>query len=103
MLHPSWYPEGMSNVLLEAAATARPAITTNHCGCREIVENGVTGFVVPMQDEKAFLAAVEKFLALPVEKRAEMGRKARAKVEKEFDRNLVAQAYLNRLEKLQHG
>ena len=98
LLHPSWYPEGMSNVLLEAAASARPAITTNRAGCREVVEDGKTGFIVPVQDEQAFLKAVERFLALPWEERKQMGLNARAKVEKEFDRQLVVQAYLKELE-----
>ena len=97
LLHPSWYPEGMSNVLLEAAASARPAITTNRSGCREVVEDGKTGFIVPVQDEKAFLQAVEKFLALSWEERCQMGLRARAKVEKEFDRNLVVKAYSEEL------
>ena len=97
LLHPSWYPEGMSNVLLEASASARPSITTNRSGCREIVDEGKTGFIVPVQDEKAFLKAVEKFLALSWDKRREMGLAARTKVEKEFDRNLVIKAYLKEL------
>lgn len=100
LLHPSWYPEGMSSVLLETAASARPAITTNRAGCREVVDDGKTGFIVPVQDEKAFLQAVEKFLALPWAKRCEMGLNARAKVAKEFDRQLVCAAYLMQLEKI---
>ena len=100
LLHPSWYPEGMSNVLLEAAASARPAITTNRAGCREIVEDGKTGFIVPVQDEKAFLSAVEKFLNLSWQERQQMGLNARAKVEKEFDRNLVVSAYLKELKEI---
>jgi len=97
LLHPSWYPEGMSNVLLETAASARPAITTNRAGCREVVEDGKTGFIVPVQDESAFLRAVEKFLALPWEERKQMGLNARARVEKEFDRQLVVDAYVKEL------
>ena len=97
LLHPSWYPEGMSNVLLEAAASARPVITTNRAGCREVVDDGKTGFIVPTQDETAFLKAVENFLALSWERRREMGLRARAKVEKEFDRNLVVKAYVEQL------
>lgn len=98
LLHPSWYPEGISNVLLEAAASARPAITTNRAGCREVVEDGKTGFIVPVQDEQAFLLAVDRFLTLPWEERKQMGLNARAKVEKEFDRQLVVDAYLKELE-----
>ena len=101
LLHPSWYPEGMSNVLLEAAASARPAITTNRAGCREVVEDGKTGFIVPVQDEQAFLRAVEKFLALPWAERKQMGLNARAKVEKEFDRQLVVAKYIEQLVPMQ--
>ena len=100
LLHPSWYPEGMSNVLLETAASARPAITTNRAGCREVVEDGKTGFIVPVQDEQAFLQAVEKFLDLPREERKQMGLNARTKVEKEFDRQLVVDAYVKELKVL---
>lgn len=100
LLHPSWYPEGMSNVLLEAAASARPAITTNRAGCREIVEDGKTGFIVPVKDEKAFLQALEQFLSLSWEERYQMGLNARKKVEKEFDRDIVVKIYLKELESL---
>ncbi|MBR2082546.1 MAG: glycosyltransferase family 4 protein [Elusimicrobiaceae bacterium] len=101
LLHPSWYPEGMSNVLLEAAASGRPAITTNRAGCREVVEDGKTGYIVPVQDEEAFLRAIEKFLSLSWEERKEMGFNARAKVEKEFNRQLVVDSYIKTLSKLQ--
>ncbi len=97
LVHPSWYPEGMSNVLLEAAASARPAITTNRAGCREVVEDGKTGFIVPVQDEQALIQAIEKFLSLPLKQRQQMGLNARAKVEKEFDRQIVIDAYLKEL------
>lgn len=100
LLHPSWYPEGMSNVLLEAAASARPVITTNRAGCCEIVEDGKTGFIVPVQDEQSFLKAIENFLALPWDKKRQMGLVARAKVEKEFDRNLVVKEYLKQIKQL---
>ena len=100
LLHPSWYPEGMSNVLLETAASARPAITTNRAGCREVVDDGKTGFIVPIQDEQAFLKAVERFLALSFAERKQMGLNARAKVEKEFDRQLVVKAYVNELSRV---
>lgn len=103
LLHPSWYPEGMSNVLLETAASARPAITTNRAGCCEVVDDGKTGFIVPEQDEQSFLQAVERFLALPWNERKQMGLNARAKVEKEFDRNLVTTAYLQELETKRHS
>lgn len=45
-IHPTYYPEGMSNVLLESAASGRPVITTNRSGCREIVDHGLNGYIV---------------------------------------------------------
>ncbi len=98
-LYPSYYPEGMSNVLLEAAASGRPAIAADRSGCRETVDDGITGYIVPIKDEQAVLDAVEKFLALSWEERRQMGLAARAKVEKEFDRRLVVDAYMKELSK----
>lgn len=94
-LHPSFYPEGMSNVLLESCATGRPIMTTMRAGCREIVEDGSNGFFVKQQDAEDLIAKVEKFLALPYAERKAMGDAARAKVEREFDRQIVVDAYLN--------
>ena len=54
-LHPSFYPEGMSNVLLESCSTGRPIMTTMRAGCREIVEDGRNGFVVRQEDAKDLL------------------------------------------------
>ena len=88
----------MSNVLLEAAASGRPVIAADRSGCREIVDDGVTGHVVPVNDEAATLAAVEKFLNLTWEQRRDMGLAGRAKVEKEFDRQIVIANYLKELE-----
>ena len=100
LLHPSYYPEGMSNVLLEAAATGRPAIAADRSGCRETVTDGVTGYIVPVNDEQAVLQAVAKFLKLTWQQRKDMGLAARAKMEKEFDREIVVNAVLERVKKI---
>lgn len=96
-LHPSFYPEGMSNVLLESCATGRPIMTTMRAGCREIVEDGCNGYFVKQQNAEDLIAKVEKFLALPYAERKAMGDAARAKVEREFDRQIVVDAYLNEI------
>lgn len=96
-LYPSYYPEGMSNVLLEAAATGRPAIAADRSGCRETVTDGVTGYIVPVNDEAATIAAVEKFLLLTWQQCRDMGLAARAKVEKEFDRAIVVEKYMEQI------
>ena len=88
------YHEGMSNVLLEAAASGRPLIVADRSGCREVVDDNVTGFIVPINDEAATIEAVYKFLALTPEEREQMGIEGRKKMEKEFDRQLVVEAYV---------
>lgn len=97
-LHPTFYPEGLSNVLLESCASGRPIITTDRPGCREVVDNGVNGYVVKERDSQDLIEKVEKFLSLSYEERREMGLAGRRKVEKEFDRKIVIDKYLKELE-----
>lgn len=93
-VHPSFYPEGMSNVCLESAACGRPVITTDRSGCKETVEDNVTGYIVKQQDTKDLIEKIEKFLALSHEERKQMGLEARKRVESEFDRQIVVEAYM---------
>lgn len=97
-IHPTYYPEGMSNVLLESAATGRPIITTNRSGCREIVDNGINGYVVEQENSKDLIDIIEKFIKLSYEKKKEMGLAGRRKIEREFDRHLVVNAYMEEIE-----
>lgn len=92
------YHEGMSNVLMEASATGRPVIATNISGCKEIYEEGVTGFGCEKENSEALVCALKKFLRLSEEERAAMGRAAREKMEREFDREKVADAYMEQIE-----
>ena len=93
------YHEGMSNVVLEAAATGRPVLASDIPGCREGFEDGVTGIGFAPRSGEAFLEAVRKFLRLSYEERKEMGLKARKKMEREFDRKIVVDAYLEEIKK----
>lgn len=102
IVHPTYYPEGMSNVLLESAACGRPIITTNRSGCKEIVEDGVNGYVVEQQNSKDLINKIETFLSLDYEEKRRMGLAGRKKVEKEFDRNHVIQAYIQVLQSAQN-
>lgn len=97
---PSYYPEGMNNVLLESAASGRPIITTNRSGCGEVVDDGVNGFIVKQRDSKDLIRIIEKFMLLDTDRRAEMGVAGRRKVENEFDRNIVIEAYIEELNSL---
>lgn len=96
------YHEGMSNVLMEASATGRPVIATNISGCKEIFEEGVTGFSCEPKSSEDLIRALKKFLKLSREERAVMGQKARQKMEREFDREKVVHAYMEEIETIQN-
>ncbi len=98
-VHPTYYPEGLSNVLLESSACARPIITTDRSGCREVIDDGVNGFIVKQRDSEDLIKQIEKFLTLSNEERELMGRRGRIKVEKEFDRNIVVRKYCDEVKK----
>ena len=93
LIHPSFYPEGMSNVCLEAAACGRAVITTKRPGCKETVEDGVSGYLVPEQDAKALTDAILKFINLSHEQKVQMGIAGRTRMESLFDRNQIVKAY----------
>ena len=95
LVHPSFYPEGMSNVCLEAAACGRAVITTDHTGCRETVEHGKTGYIVEKRNVEQLVGAIKDFILLSHEVKCTMGRNGRTKVEQEFDRKLVTENYMN--------
>ena len=88
------YREGTSNTLLEAASMEKPAITTNTTGCKEIVSDNETGFLCKVKDELDLADKMEKMILLSPEKRKEMGKKARQKIIKEYDKQIVIEAYL---------
>ena len=97
IVHPTYYPEGISNVLLEAAASGRPIITTNRSGCREVVDDGVNGYMIPQKNSEKLIEAIDKFMKLNNEEKKAMGLSARKKVEKEFDRQIVVEAYMREI------
>ena len=88
----------MSNVLLESSASGRPIITTNRSGCREIIEDNKNGYIVREKDSKDLIDKVEKFIKLSNEEKRKMGLYGRKKMEKEFDRNIVIDAYINEID-----
>ena len=83
------YHEGMSNVLLEAAAIGRALICSDIPGCREAVEDGENGYLCVKQSSSSLEAAMEKFLDLSEKDRRKMGIFGRRKMETEFNRNSV--------------
>ena len=95
VIHPSIYGEGMSNVLLENASCGRPLITTDTPGCRETVEDRVSGFVCPGNSVDEMGKAIEHFVRdMTNLDRKQMGMKGKEKIEAEFDRKFVVKVYL---------
>lgn len=91
---PTYYPEGINNVLLEACSSGRPIITTNRSGCKEVIEDGVNGYIIKANDSKDLIEKIEKFINLPYIEKVNMGLAGRKKVENEFDRNIVVSNYM---------
>lgn len=96
-IHPSFYPEGMSNVLLESCAAGRPIITTNRPGCREVVDDGINGYIIECCDTISLKKKVKQFIELSYREKEKMGQNGRKKVEKYFDRNIVVNEYLKQI------
>ena len=97
------YREGMSNVLLEAASMARPLITTNVTGCRDIVDDGVNGFLCNVKDGKDLAEKMKKMMSLSAGEREEMGKKGRKKMIQEFDKRIVVKSYIQAIDEVVNG
>ncbi len=93
IIHPSTYGEGMSNVLLENAASGRPIITTDNPGCRETVLDSESGYIYSGGNVNMMTQIVEHFLTIDNEQRKMMGLVGRNYVEKNFSREIVIKTY----------
>lgn len=94
------YREGTPRALLEAAACARPVITTDVPGCKEVVINGETGLLCRAKDAADLAAKMGGMLQMSREELAKMGRRSRALMEAKFDERLVIDAYLQAMNEL---
>ncbi len=93
---PSYYPEGIPRTLLEAMAMGKPIITTDSVGCREVVEHGRNGFLIPVKDIAALGRGLDLLLSHePL--RASFGASSRRKVEAEFDERMIVGQVLHKL------
>ena len=81
---PSFYREGVPRSLLEAMAMGKPIVTTDNVGCRDVVDEGRNGFLVPVRNSNALVAAIKKLVDDEALRDA-FGRCSRSKVEAEFD------------------
>ena len=92
------YHEGMSNVLLEAAASGRPLITSDIPGCREAADDGVSGFLCEPKSADGLYAAMKKFMLLSAAEREQMGRAGRRRIENRFSKRAVVAQTIRSLE-----
>lgn len=99
VIHASYY-EGMTNVVLEHGAIGRPSIGSDIPGVREGIDVGITGYTFPLKDVDSLIASVERFILLPYEEKIKMGKAARKKMEREFDRNIVTNIYIEEINKI---
>ena len=90
---PSYYSEGLNRSLMEGCSAGKPIITTDHPGCREMVIDGVNGFMVPPKDPEALAEAMIKYLRLSPEARQSMSVESRNLAERKFDVNHVVAVY----------
>jgi glycosyltransferase involved in cell wall biosynthesis len=88
------YREGTPRTLLEAAAMAKPIITTDAVGCREVVDDGVNGYLCKVRDAEDLAAKMDRMLGLSMSERVAMGREGRKKMEAQFDEKIVIAKYL---------
>lgn len=89
------YREGLSRVLLEAASLAKPIITTNTPGCKDVVDDNINGFLCEVKNSNDLAQQIEKMINLSQEERVSMGKKGREKIIKEFDEKIVIKKYMN--------
>jgi glycosyltransferase involved in cell wall biosynthesis len=92
---PSFYREGTPRTLLEAAAMGKPIITTRAVGCKDVVDDGVNGYLCEPKSADDLATAMHRLLGLSADERAEMGRQGRLKMEREFDERFVVDRYLH--------
>ncbi|MFK5976197.1 MAG: glycosyltransferase family 4 protein [Sulfurovum sp.] len=95
------YREGLSRVLLESASMAKPIVTTNVAGCKEVVDDGVNGFLCKPKDKVSLARTMKKMIDLSHKERQEMGIRGREKVAREFDEKFVIDRYKKAIRELE--
>lgn len=87
------YREGVPRTLMEASSMGRPIVATDVPGCREVVDDGVTGLLCEVKNAQSLSAKLAQILAMDEDARREMGLRGREKVMAEFDEALVIERY----------
>ena len=93
MAFPSYYREGVPKSLIETCAIGRPIVTTDSIGCKDVVDDGINGFLIPVKDSEA-LAQKLRILIEDKDLRVRMGQASRKKAEREFNLERVIERHL---------
>lgn len=94
------YREGTPRTLLESASMAKPLITTNTVGCKDVVDDEINGFLCEIKSSISLKNAMNKMFLLDENIRKEMGFAGRKKIVEEYDEKIVINKYLNCIKKL---
>ncbi|TCO78822.1 glycosyltransferase family 4 protein [Marinisporobacter balticus] len=97
------YHEGTANVLLESASSGRPVLASKVTGCIETFDEGISGFGFKVKSVDSLVEAIIRFINLPDDKKKAIGIAGRKKMEKEFDRCIVINAYIEELNSLKEN
>lgn len=97
---PSFYREGTPRTLLESASMAKPIITTDNIGCRDVVDHNINGFLCKMKNSKDLEKKIEDMINLREDERILMGKKGRKKIIQEFEESIVIEKYLSEINKI---
>jgi glycosyltransferase involved in cell wall biosynthesis len=94
------YREGVPRTLMEASAMGRPIVATDVPGCREVVADGVNGWLCEVKSADSLAAKLAQMLDMSGDERRAMGERGRKKVASEFDEKVVVERYKDLLHTL---
>ncbi len=97
------YHEGLANSLLEAAAIGRPVLASKISGCVETFDENTSGMGFEVKNTKDMFETIVKFIELPIERKRDMGIAGRVKMEKDFNRKIVIQTYIDEINNIFEG
>ena len=90
---PSFYREGTPRTLLESASMAKPIITTDNVGCRDVVDDESTGYICKIKSSEDLVQKIERMIHLGIDKRISMGKAGRKKIINQFSETIVVDKY----------
>lgn len=100
---PSFYREGTPRALLEAAAMGRPLVTTDSVGCRDVVDDGVNGYLCRPRDAIDLADKMARIVDMEPYQREAMGLKGRAKVKGQYSEHIVVNKYIESIRSIVHS